>query len=205
MPRRRFLWIAAGSIVLAVAAGLALGWIRGQGNHDGYGLAADTRAPANPPKQREAELKKKVDEAGDVDAAIELGLLYLKERPLTAAKTFFQDLGKIAEDPKKSPLRTLGYLGHAMVLAYEDHPGMSNKAFIAVLVGGPRPVDKSGFDKLTVKALMDRNPSLKVLLENPPLREAIADALQHNYINSPQQRLPPLLEKLRKPWNPSPS
>ena len=47
--------------------------------------------------------------------------------------------------------------------------------------------------------------SLKVLLENPPLREAIADALQHNYVNSQQQRLPPLLEKLRKPWNPNPS
>ena len=131
--------------------------------------------------------------------------MYLKQRPLTAAKTFFQDLEKIAEEPKKSPLRTLGFLGHAMVLAYEDHPGVSNKAFIATLVG-PNAFDKSGLlQKITVKNLMDRNPSLKVLLENPPLREAIADALQHNYVNSQQQRLPPLLEKLRKPWNPNPS
>jgi eukaryotic-like serine/threonine-protein kinase len=200
-PRRgRRALVLAGSLILALAAGLVVGWIRGHGTERANGVAVDP-ASANPQRAREAALKKKLDDDADVNAAIDLGLLYLKERPPTKADKFFTDL----RVPKKEPLSTLGALGHAMVLAYQDQPSPSNRAFLSALTGRAVKKDKSVLtdDKLTVKSLMDGNASLKVLLESPPLRETIADALQHNYVNMQKKGMPPILEKLRKPWVPN--
>src|SRR5262245_1290846 len=200
-PRRgRRALLLGGSLVLALAAGLLVGWILRHGTARSNSVSVDP-ASANPQRAREAALKKKLDDDADTNAAIELGLLYLKERPLTKADKFFTDL----RVPKKEPLSTLGALGHAMVLAYQDQPDQSNRAFLKALTGKAVKKDKTVLtdDKLTVKALMDGNPSLKVLLESPPLRETIADALQHNYVNSQNKGMPPILEKLRKPWVPN--
>ncbi len=278
---RRLAWLAAASILLALGGGLFVGWLRSRPQApDAKGGNLDPENVVSPAKLRETELKKKFDDTRDLKSAIDLGSHYLKERPLTKADAFFKDLQKNGPQPDS---RALGYLGQAMVLAYQDNFRASNLLFMTVLLGkkpeGAPPKDRpkvwileeaylkkaleqqkslkvmqgnpelppmiadalaaayreeakrsclyfmmttlgggkkafQDFKKLpppdfkfrgefTVKKVMDQNPALKVLLENPDLREKIADAVNHNYINNPSPFYPRILHELRKPWNPS--
>jgi hypothetical protein len=163
-------------------------------------------------------LKKRVEE-NDLRAAIDLGLIYVKERPLERADQFFHNLKKSNNDS----FRTLAFLGEGMVLAFEDKPGLSNIHFLAALAGERAQerleqwLKKSAAEKKkgemlkqllvdwgakqwTVREIMDKNPALRDLLDQPPLREMIAEALHHNSVNG--KTLPPVLELLRKPRNP---
>lgn len=219
---RRLVWIASGSIIVALAGGLFIGWLRSQAQQNSvYGSGGER--PEISKKQHEAELKQRVEEKEDVPAAVELGLMYLKERPLTRAEQFFQELQRWKNN---SRLRTLGFLGDGMVLAFQDKPNPSNLRFLLALSGDQwqqrwleemdkRKLDKEkkplGFTlqlvkewankKLSLREVMDKHEPLKDLLNQPPLREMIAEALHHNAINLGKS-LPPLLELLRKPWNP---
>jgi serine/threonine protein kinase len=219
---RRLVWIAVGSIVVALAGGLFIGWLRSQALQSSlYGSPGDR--PDISTQQHEADLKRRVEEKQDLQAAIELGLIYLKERPLDRAADFFRDV-KTSNSDK---LRTLGFFGGGIVLAFQDKPGSSNLHFLAALAGErahekleqwlkkDAPERKKGellkqllmewgpaAKQWTVREMMEKNPPLRDLLDQPPLREMIAEALHHNAANQQGKSLPPVLELLRKPWNP---
>src|SRR5262249_40127668 len=64
--------------------------------------------------------------------SLELGVLYLKEDRLEEADQFFAGLIKVPV------YRILGRLGHAIVLARQDHAIESNKLFLELVGAKPR-------------------------------------------------------------------
>jgi serine/threonine-protein kinase len=198
---RRLRWAVAASILLALGGGLLFGWWRNR---------ADAPAPTadvlpgrgdNPFRRGsvEAKLLEHVKEtakpeknalaiSSGLDARIKLGLFYLndRERRLPDALKFFKEL-------EQAPVRqyqTLGMLGEAMVLAFEDKARESmelfRRAFPEKALGKlPRP--GQGF----------------FWFNHGPLREMMAEALDRNRANLPPSfTFPPTLEALRRPPTP---
>lgn len=270
---RRLLWLALVSIFLALGGGLLAGWLHNRGERDVEASIVNPNPDTGDPALlRETELKKKYDESKSLKVSIQLGTFYLSEHALLKAEEFFKGLEKDGTDPK---LRTLGNLGHAMVLSHQDHAKTSNLLFMAVLLGKktdakdgmrdladlkkdlkknelktlleyPEIADalvvaqheivlkmnpkKSCFyfmlsnlskqnkkleakekffrtppEDLSLKGITDKNPTLKTLLEDAVLRQAIAAALDRNQANFhyPELLYPHVLKKLREPWSPS--
>jgi eukaryotic-like serine/threonine-protein kinase len=169
-------------IPFALVAGLALGWVRHQGNRP----ADNGHGNVNPPgheedaqsKQSEKELRRlfqdwsqsstKADDEAVVRLAVDLGMLYLRQKRYDDAEKFFQEL--TAPNQKMPRVRVLGKLGKGMVLAFQDNYKESNSLFL------------STFEKTSEKA----PGALGLLLRNSPaVREMLAKALHHNYMNSP--------------------
>jgi serine/threonine-protein kinase len=198
IPRRRR-WALWGALVLllSVGVGLGLGWWRNAG-----------RLPASPPPapvgddpfagaSREKFLREAVKQPTNpkeprevrqgLEFRIDLGLLYLKERRLDEAEEFFKGLQK--EDTIEQ-YRALGLLGEAMVLAFRDEA----KESVAL------------FEKV---AILGKNPKKMAALPggfwyaHGPLREMMAEALNHNYANWTGPRaFPRALDLLRRPPTP---
>jgi hypothetical protein len=199
LRRRRWLpWAVAGSVLLALGGGLFAGRLHyyrpAPAEAAPEPAVVKPRPAPGPHKEREEillrEWKLYANPETDKDAwtigkdiATKLGLHYLKDRRLADAERFFGELNH--PDQKKMVYRQLGKLGQAIVLAQQDRPVESNKAFREVLARNKnvwRPV---------------------WALNDPPLREAITEALQRNYANAPET-FPPYLAPLRSPPKPAP-
>ncbi len=202
-PRRRrgLAWAAAFSIVLALGGSFLFGWWRNTGQAP---LPPALRsAPPPPPGDdplraaaTEPELQDRVknntapkgrfDLNRGLGDRMELGVLYLKERRLDEATKFFKHLRQPSSVPQ---YRHLGQLGEAMALAFQDRARESMELFRKALVERPG------------KWLTGPNSPYTY----GPMREMIAEALNHNRANLPPSvPFPPALETLRRPPVPGP-
>lgn len=209
--------IGISAVALAIGIGLAIGWFRQRpstianlpgelGPDDGAARALFS------PKEREQGLLKQVQQdfkpygppgkdLTGLTAAVDLGLLYLDERRLDEADTFFKNLCPDGE--KDCNGRLLSQLGHAMVLAFRDQPAESNRQFVLIAIelerlekatrsGAKLPDGVRKEDVEVYNLLWKTNPPA------PPLREMVARALNYNLLNDPNSR-PKVLDALRAP------
>src|SRR5262249_10949368 len=134
--RRLGFWLAV-SLVAALGGGLVYGW----------GRQAPPPPPPRPPgaaagealfsqKKKEKNLLDSVEQHAHpgknqaelrrgLEFAIELGLLYLEQQRLKEADAFFAKLD--SPDQEVKAYRTLGQVGQALVLAFDDHPRSAEK------------------------------------------------------------------------------
>jgi serine/threonine-protein kinase len=203
--------LGIGAVALALVIGLTIGWLRHR-----------PAVPLGPPeaerpdgaaralfsaKEREEGLRKQKSTLGSYDplgddlsgmtAAVNLGLLYLEERPLDKAEKFFKQ--ELCPDGEKDcNYRLLSQLGQAMVLAFRDKPADSNAIFMTVVNELDRlekGKDVSQKDVKIYRLLWTTNPPA------PALREMVARALNHNKLNA--GKLPQPLERLCAPPGPA--
>jgi len=194
---RRLLFAA---LPLALAGGLSISWFRNQSSSAApspANLTQDKQVPAIKDssvqigrekmlldliKEKSAKTSDYLNLVAGLDASIELGNMYLKDRErLKDADKFFNDL--LTKDQPQ--FKTLGRLGLAMVLAFKDRPLESNLKFLSVV---PKETVLAKDKKEKVG-----NPFWK---SNPPLREMMAKALNQNHVNNPKEfpeRLKPYL------------
>jgi serine/threonine-protein kinase len=203
-PRGRG-WLAA-LVVLTLLLGAGFGALLGRSAGGSARTTAAALAPPLPaaardegiagifsPSGREDFLKKAVEEYANpgtnatkkrhgVEFALELGLLYLEQWRLDEADRFFSGL------IDNKPYRTLGRIGKAIVLAFQNQPEASNKLFLE-LGGGDGVAEGARFDGNTP------------LFRNPQVRQMVARALEYNHANAPG-KFPTALDYLRRPPNP---
>jgi serine/threonine-protein kinase len=193
---RRLVVLAIVTIFGGFVTGGAIAWAH-------YSLAATKTSSAGADeaqlkqeeaKEHEAFLRKAVSEYADpgkdpglldlgLRHSLELGLLYVKQHRLADADRFFQSL--IDSPHPVAAYRTLGRIGHAIVLGLKDEPVHSNQLFLQIL---------------TEQAPEGKAPDhLGFLLNQALLRYQIARALEYNRINLHVQALPAELERLRNP------
>ncbi len=150
--------------------------------------------PEKPTTTRERELLAVLNTEGSrhdevIRASIELGLLYVREQRLAEATERFNRLkGKAADwrDIQAARLASItGRLGRAVVLAHENRPEASNRAFLDVF-GEQRPK----FDRIGANANW-------AMLRFPDLSQAISEALNRNAANLGKDKLEPPLEQFR--------
>jgi serine/threonine-protein kinase len=198
-PRGWMAALAAATSVLALFVGGSAAWLRTSAT-----APPAPAAPAPPPatgaegpllaeKRRNEELLRELvqkytkpgaDRVLGIHHSLELALLYLKEDRLEEADQFFSSLIK---NPAKVPAyRNLGRMGHAIVLARQDHAAESNRLLLELLGDKPRPGAEP----------------LRFLLDQPQFRYELAQALEYNKANLRDQPLPPRLEALRVPPRP---
>lgn len=202
MPSRVLAWgsrglVLAGAIALALVAGA---WLYEQLHPSASAHLPRTDGlieippPLPPTTTRERELVKVLESRDTapqdvIAAAVELGLLYLREYRLKEAEARFEKLEKENFRGKLSDHAQLaGRLGRAIVLAFQDRPTDSNNLFMAVV------------PKINPKASIP--PKFRefreFLLANPALSQAISEALERNATNLRVQTLAPPLETLRQ-------
>jgi serine/threonine-protein kinase len=197
-PRGWLAALAAATVLSALFVGGAVAWLR---NETAVTPTPSAQLPPSPTgdgpllteKRKNEELIREnvqkytspgADPVLGIRHSIELALLYLKEDRLEEADQFFTSLIK---NPAKVPAyRNLGRVGHAIVLARQDHAAESNRLFLELLGDKPRPGAEP----------------LRFLLNQPQLRYEIARALEYNKANLRDQPLPPRLEALRLPPRP---
>jgi predicted Ser/Thr protein kinase len=197
-PRRPPARWAVGLAAVALAA--VAGWGAFALTHplvEGKGPTAglpDARPPGPVVSARERELRARAESRAAkpeevFDAAVELGLLYLRERRLDDADKVFEELRQ--ERPERFPAakgarlprgQLAGQIGQAVVLAHRDKAEESNKLFAQVAATRP---GQRGLEAL--------------LFSHPEFGQAVADALNRNAENLNQTRLDARLEWLRTP------
>jgi eukaryotic-like serine/threonine-protein kinase len=189
----RLRWMAAASLVAALAGGVALGmWYRAvntipeeqpnsseEGSSEEFFKTQKEREKffldslkhfANPANRDDREMGLK--------HRLSLGLIYLNQWRLDDADKFFQDL---IRNPHKVPEYTLlGRVGQAIVLGLRNQAKESNQKFLDL-------VNEKGADSLLKN---------QTLLFNAELRLWIAKALEYNTLNAEKQNAP-FPEKLR--------
>jgi serine/threonine-protein kinase len=199
-PRRtrRFALVGA-SIVLALAAGGAWAWVRHRNQPAPVPLPVPPAAtiPRVPSEQQRYEkfLREAVEQYANpgtdrdkLEIGLrhyrDLGLFYLQNDRLDDADKFFVEL---TNNPHKvEAYKTLGQLGHAIVLALKNRARQSNELFLVLLGTQAR----------------DGKPPVRLpfLLSHPQLRYEISRALDYNKANAtPAQPFPKRLEELRQP------
>jgi serine/threonine protein kinase len=232
-PRRSLLWsiAMAASVFLALAGGLAFGWVhhlqqKQTKDQQQVQVVPQSGDEAKEKKvninEREKELLQRVQEHlkpesqldvnSGLKACADLGLFYLKQRRLKEADDLFQDIR--TPDRKVPAYRFLGRLGHAMVLAFKDESAASNKEFLEFFADierfearvGPGPLpklDRPGKEKLI--ALRDEIEVYRLLWKDNygSIREMAAKALNHNYANDPTHFPAEKLDAYRLPPRPT--
>jgi hypothetical protein len=201
-PARRcwLRWAVALSLLLAAGAGAGLGLLHRQG---WFARPADASAPsANADlkaveslvtlQKREQVLKDSIEQHANpgkdpnqirtgLGLCVELGLLYLdpEQWRLEEAEQFFLKL----EGSPVEAYQEFGRLGRAMVLAFQDRAGESNKLLLKLFPERPPRLNRYSF-----------------LSQSPQLKQVLARALDYNEINTTarQQLFPPPLQALRK-------
>ena len=166
----------------------------------GPGLT-DVRPPEKLTTTRERELLAVLNAESTMPddtlkAAVELGLLYLKERRLQEAADRFARLTKKSAD-WRDPIvarsaNFAGRLGQAVVLAHENKAEASHDLFLKVAT---EPTPKFGLGSKGP----DRSAATVswLLLRFPDLNVAVADALNRDAANLGRAKLEPALEQLR--------
>ena len=188
-----------GLVMLSGIAGVGW-WVFGRTHppSDGKGAPAiiglpDVRPPEPVLTGRERELRNLMKERSTkpgayVDAAVELGLMLVKERRLDDAEKVFKELeserDRIGIAKSKAPPGLAAKLGQGLVLALRDKPVESNDLFLSTL-NVIRPT----------QGILD-----KFLLDHPDFAQAIAEAINRNAENLvPPAKMPDRLEWLRTP------
>jgi serine/threonine-protein kinase len=201
--RRWLVGLMAATVLLALLGGATAAWLRRNApstvpmpSPSSLGAVAAETPPAEP-SRIERLLREAVEEYANpgtdrlrrqlaLGHNLELGLYYLKEDRLEEADQFFTGL---INSPAKMPAyRTLGRLGHAIVLARQNHPGESDRLFLELIGTTPR----------------GGAPQIRYFLNEARLRYEIARALEYNKANLRNRPLPPELEQLRVPPHPQP-
>jgi len=202
--------------VLALGAGLGWRSARAAKAVPPVGLAPGTAAvrltssAGDREATLEAQFKKSFNPANPeearrhFEATVQLGLLYLDQRRLSAAETFFKQLqAKPLQDIRG--YSALGRIGHAAVLAFQDKPDESNQLFLELEKSKPPQFDKTrppgDWRPWLGKGGRDV-PAEGYLLLQPAIRRVVAEALQQNAGNMGDVPLPEALERLRKPQQP---
>ena len=213
-PRRRA-WIyvlVASSLLLALAVGAGLGWLRRT-------IAkAPPTSPAAPlvdsgevdedllPVNDEEALRKLVEKylqpaAGDRNVSVglslclDLGMLYLEQHRLDDAEKFFDRLDGMKNVPQ---YQLLGRLGQAMVFAFRDQYKLSNELFRDTLEKNPllREAKKNKDEGKPI------DPDVRKMWNNAQFRYWMAQAVYFNARNGlPEAEMPPALLKMREPKN----
>ena len=197
-----------GLVVLGLAAGMAIGYLRIHSQPSDAGLNVEHPQPPEDPlptkalfslAERERLLEKNwqdssqpgspLNELAGLQHAIDLGLFYLKEKRYEVAEKFFKEL-ETTDRIKIRGCRTFGSLGKAMVLAFQDQPAASNALFMEKMIVGAKKFEKLLGPKGT-----------PLILGEPAVREMIAKALQRNWVNAKEQ-FPPQLEPYLHPPRP---
>jgi serine/threonine-protein kinase len=200
--RRWLVALVALTLVLAAGFGVVLGRGSGQAERPSAGTPSpppvaakdDSIAGLFSPAGREQYLKKAVEEhtaAGrdpgrkgrGLESAVELGLIYLEQWRLEEAERYFTGLSE-----KKKEYGTIGRVGRALVLAFQNKPIRSNEIFLKLARADLPEAEK-----------FERTPWL---YQHPQLRQMIARALEYNHANAPD-KFPAELTYLRKPPNPA--
>ena len=186
-PGRRLVWLGALAIILALGGGLLAGWLWNRPPATSA-ISSDKIRTDAVQKQREKDLHALVQEhlkdgnprqvTASLDHAIELGLIYLKQRRLEEANQFFKELNQAGN---KTQFRTWGKLGQAMVLAFQNNPADSNKQFQLALIPDFKGMKFNQF-----------------WFNDPAIRETLADALSFNLANAPDG-FPKNLRRLLQP------
>ncbi|MFM8275351.1 MAG: serine/threonine-protein kinase [Gemmata sp.] len=161
----------------------------------------DVRSPDRLCTTRERELIAVLNHKGTkqedtIKAAVELGLLYVKERRFAEANDRFVKLRDPAaewRDPVTARAASVaGRLGLAVVLAHENKADASNKLFLEVVQEQPKAVGPK-LDRAALSVSW-------TLLRHPDLSHAVSEALNRNAANLGKTKLdPPALEQLRTP------
>jgi len=205
------------TVALALAAGIGVRFWMNKPNpptpDPAFGQDA-VRITQNGALSQEAvltsQLKKEFNRADPDDvkrhfeAAAALGNLYLQERRLPEAETFFREL---REKPPHDfrVFAALGKVGHACVLAYQEKPEESNKLFVEIEKARPPFGDKlrppGDHRQWMMRGPRDANADVLVL-HHVQVRRMIAEALAYNAGNLGTETLSEPLEKLRHPPNP---
>ena len=175
--RRRLVWLGALAVILALGGGLLAGWLWNRPQSTSA-IDRDKSRTDAVQKQRERDLRAFALEAGSLKHAIELGLIYLKQRRLEEANQFFKELNQAGNKPQ---FRTWGKLGQAMVLAFQNNPADSNKEFQLALIPDFKGKKLNQF-----------------WFNDPAIRETLADALSFNLANAPDD-FPKNLRRLLQP------
>jgi serine/threonine-protein kinase len=199
-PRTRWIKaVAALSVLLALLGGAAFRlW---QDRPRLPAVAGDPSSHPIVPNVREKMLLEAIAQtAAPTDARqlrrglndrIDLGLLYLEQNRLAEADRFFNQL--IQGTSSKKAYSTLGKLGQAMVLAFQNQTRASNLLFMELvkdniladrLIREKAPDDKKG------------GPGRWFLNNHPYLREMVARAVDFNYRADPRA-FPKELDPLR--------
>jgi tRNA A-37 threonylcarbamoyl transferase component Bud32 len=195
-------WLLFGSLLLASVLGGVLGWLQRPGPAATVDVSptASSSPTAAQENKREEFLRDALRQYADSDdkeqqlfrlrLALELGLLYLREGRLDEAEQFFKEIKSHGKDSHKPAPRwlenannNLSLIGQALVLAYRDQPRESNALLLKLYrawQSQQHPNAPKGF-----------------WFHNPQMRQAIAEALNRNYLNAPQD-FPPELEALRQ-------
>ena len=205
LPSRWLVGIAASTVALALLGGGVAAWIhiksRATAEQALLPKPMEASAVLTDEQKQEKFMQEAVEQYNDpgkdamrlelgLKHALELGLFYLKLQRLDEANQFF--LGLRDNPHKVEAYRTLGLLGHALVLGRQNRAAESNQAFLVVL---------------SERARAGKPPErLPFLLNQPQLRYEIARALDYNKVNAtPEQPFPKQLEALREPpswWAP---
>jgi serine/threonine-protein kinase len=209
-------WLAAASILLALAAGALAGLLnrpsaapapeppKERPPQAAAAALADFLAFPQSPQERERALLAEWQKCGKpgenraqttagLNCAIDVGLFYLDAWRLDDADRFFHGL----EDPGMPvPYQTLGPIGRAIVLAFRDRPGESNRLFVMTfrqmaprffLRNGPLPKQEE-----------ERTWYFPMFRSHRLLRRMISKALEHNLEND-RLNFPRELQGLRRP------
>ncbi len=204
-PRRPLRWVGMVtlSVMLALVGGAGLAWLRSRPQPSSSPVPSPPPTAASEPlllqQEREQFLRQAVQQyanpGGDrgrrdlgLRHSLELGLLYLEQRRLDEAEHLFTSL---MDNPSRVPIyTTLGRVGRAIVLAFQDRPAESNQIFVH-LASERRPEN-------------ERFERARYLFIHPQLRYLIAQALDHNAANLRAQNepFPDELQYLRKPPSP---
>jgi serine/threonine-protein kinase len=195
--RRRWLWVAALSLLPAFALGLGYRWLTAE--PVGTEAALHANLGPSPAQMREKALRAAVEQPFDFrkpdEAAahfrqtIELGMLYLEQRRLKEAQAYFESL---RDQPQGLRLHhAFGRIGLACVLAFQDQAKESMELFTELeRLKPPRPVFK-------ISKVVEY-PEY-IVLHLPEVRRLVAEALSHNATNLGVNTLPEPLERLRRP------
>jgi serine/threonine-protein kinase len=208
---RAWVWLAAGSLVVAGLAGAGLAWVERRGDRPRPGPEAPRPADgaaveaALQPNKREQALRTLVDEAISPPAGkspdatafascMELGLLYLDGYRLDEAEKLFTRLEAVRQ-PAGLPM--LGQVGKAIVLALRNKAAESNALLVKVFAGsdprlvGPAGKGKKGggFPNLVVQHI--KGLPIKPLLDHERGRHWLGEARQFNFKNGvPEAQVP---------------
>jgi serine/threonine-protein kinase len=182
------------SLIGAVAAGVGLRILKERRSQGPEAMPTELLRQPPGPDPREAALVEAVhrpiaprdpeDFRRRMDEAIQLGALYLEQRRLKEADAFFKELRDWKGNPGQKRLyQSLGRIGQALVLAFQDRAKESNE----ILLELEKQKQGEGF-----------------VLQSPLLRPLVVEALNHNAANLVPEALPKELENLRRPFVPKP-